>query len=111
MSSGRTWVSEPLKARPMGVRMASTITASGMETVSCSGHRRRTVPLRLEHELPVRRGGLALPGLGDPLERQRLVLDGQPPRGGVLEHHAVRAGLFLLGRRAEREPADVERLA
>ena len=30
MSSGRRSISEPLKARPMGVRMVSTITASGM---------------------------------------------------------------------------------
>jgi len=29
-SSGRMDASEPLKARPIGVRMASTITASGM---------------------------------------------------------------------------------
>src|ERR1700722_12662697 len=29
-SSARTLLSEPLPARPMGVRMASTITASGM---------------------------------------------------------------------------------
>src|SRR5262245_21006722 len=29
-SSGRTWASEPLKARPIGVRTVSTITASGI---------------------------------------------------------------------------------
>jgi hypothetical protein len=29
-SSARTWRSDPLNARPMGVRIASTITASGM---------------------------------------------------------------------------------
>src|SRR5205085_6279597 len=30
-SSARTWRSEPLTARPIGVRTASTITASGMD--------------------------------------------------------------------------------
>src|SRR3712207_4126886 len=52
MSSGRTWVSEPLKARPIGVRMASTITASGMKrsprgSVSALGARR--VADRVDH--------------------------------------------------------------
>src|SRR4051812_48504626 len=42
MSSGRTWVSEPLKARPMGVRTASTITASGMCIDSPGGRGRRS---------------------------------------------------------------------
>ena len=34
ISSGRCWASDPLKARPIGVRTASTITASGMGEVS-----------------------------------------------------------------------------
>ena len=34
VSSGRSWESEPLKARPTGVRTLSTITASGIERVS-----------------------------------------------------------------------------
>ena len=31
VSSGRSWVRDPLKARPIGVRRVSTITASGIE--------------------------------------------------------------------------------
>ena len=31
VSSGRSWVSDPLKARPIGVRRVSTITASGIK--------------------------------------------------------------------------------
>src|SRR5687767_8973622 len=34
VSSGRRPASAPLKARPMGVRIASTITASGMNSFS-----------------------------------------------------------------------------
>src|SRR4051794_6299603 len=37
MSSGRTSRSDPLKARPMGVRTASMITASGIWDSSVSG--------------------------------------------------------------------------
>src|SRR5918998_6279187 len=38
ISSGRSWASEPLKARPMGVRMASTITGSGMAKTLLGRH-------------------------------------------------------------------------
>src|SRR5919106_997525 len=41
VSSGRSPASEPLKARPTGVRMASTMTASGMRVLQVGGLLRR----------------------------------------------------------------------
>ena len=42
-SSARTSLSDPLAARPIGVRTASTMTASGMRSQSSSGRTRRHV--------------------------------------------------------------------
>ena len=44
VSSGRSWASEPLKARPTGVRTLSTITASGIERVSLAAVARGPKP-------------------------------------------------------------------
>src|SRR4051812_6554538 len=45
MSSGRTSRSEPLKARPMGVRTVSMITASGISDSCLGGGKRQRFPL------------------------------------------------------------------
>src|SRR3712207_2795462 len=52
-SSARTSLSEPLKARPMGVRMASTMTASGMWRATLCGLQHHGVrqAARLAHGL------------------------------------------------------------
>src|SRR4029450_7099266 len=38
ISSGRSWASDPLNARPIGVRTASTMTGSGMDRRLLRGH-------------------------------------------------------------------------
>src|SRR4051794_4587702 len=64
VSSGRSWASEPLKALPMGVRIASTITASGMGSESpwrrSSGEVRPDRLLGRHPQGPVQPDGLAV---------------------------------------------------
>src|SRR5947209_9346520 len=52
-SSARTLRSEPLPARPMGVRIASTITASGIQTPSWGSGARTIVRARVRPSLEV----------------------------------------------------------
>src|SRR4051794_35872231 len=109
-SSGRIPVSEPLKARPIGLRMASTMTASGMRKVSLSRYGGAPM-LRNQHEFSVRRVLLATPGFSGPVKRKRLPFDFQIARRGELEQ-AVVGRLGLVARDvAEREAHDRERLS
>src|SRR3954470_16619284 len=101
-------VSEPLNARPIGLRTASTMTASGMREVSLwSGG---GGILRNQHQFPVWRGLLALPGLAYPVERECLAVDRELARGGQLDQPPV-GGLGLVPRHvADGESDDGKRL-
>src|SRR3954447_23616233 len=112
-SSGRMPMSEPLKARPIGLRTASTITASGMREVSLSGQAavRRRGTLGDEHQFSVRRVLLAAPRFARPVERKRLALDLQLTARGQLDQARV-GGFGLVARDvSQREADDRERLA
>src|SRR3954447_12170376 len=116
-SSGRIPVRDPLKARPIGLRTASTMTASGIRKVSLVVWRRagprpaRPGILRNEHEFSVRRVLLALPRLARPVERKRLALDRQLPARGQLDQPVVRRLCLVARHVSEGEPDDRERLA
>src|SRR5918995_1176274 len=73
ISSGRSWANEPLKARPMGVRTASTITDSGMARTLLRRHSQGAVqPDRLAVEHLV---------LGDLAGELGVLLGPSEPRG------------------------------
>src|SRR4051794_9481831 len=85
-SSARTSLSDPLKARPMGVRIASTMTASGIGA--------GTLPARPLHGIP--EFGCHAAGSGEPLADQRGV------RGDVLGIGREVAGVQRLRTVAQR---------
>src|SRR5215216_7630394 len=72
ISSGRSWASEPLNARPMGVRTASTITGSGMAKTLLRRHPEGAVEpdrLAVQHRV-----------LGDLAGEPRVLLGPSEPR-------------------------------
>src|SRR5262245_13575166 len=74
-SSGRASTSEPLAARPIGVRAVETITASGMAP-SCRNEKGRRVPALLVTAKPLERSGAsAVDQLAERLEDVVRVLD------------------------------------
>src|SRR6187397_490781 len=105
-SSGRKSLSEPLLARPMGVRAAETITASGMENSGYSAVARSLRTL-------VRHGGSGLRRVGS--EPRQQLLDARADEGTTTplgeqerrEQDAVQRGDERLGRGA---PVLVRRL-
>ena len=91
ISSGRSWASEPLKARPMGVRTASTITASGMAGTLLRRHSQGAIQpdrLAVQHRV-----------LGDLAGELRVFLGTSEPRR---EGHLGAQGLARLLRQARR---------
>src|SRR3954452_5951536 len=109
-SSGRIPVSDPLKARPIGLRTASTMTASGMKS-SPSEWSGGALMLGNQHQLSVRGVLLATPRLARPVKRKCLPFDLQIATGGQLDEPRIgRLGL-LLGDVPKRESNDRERLA
>src|ERR671919_2220032 len=101
ISSGRSWASEPLKARPMGVRTASTITGEGMARTLLRRHPEGAVEpqhLAVQHRV-----------LGDVAGQLRVLLGApQPWREGDRGSQSVARLLGQTGqqRRVEEAPRD-----
>src|SRR5918999_4624341 len=101
ISSGRSWASEPLKARPMGVRTASTITGEGMARTLLRRHPEGAVEpqhLAVQHRV-----------LGDVAGELRVLLRAAQARRGR-DRRAPRVARVLGGGgqqgRVEQPPRD-----